>query len=80
MNQIKVGDKVHWTHVNQGKRVLSMRRREGVVVEIDDKGAFVRVGQKTTWIELHRLRSMAQKSQVTEFVEAAVEASKGESQ
>lgn len=68
-NQIKIGDKVHWTHVSQGKRTLSMRRREGAVVEIDDKGAFVRVGQKTTWIELDRLRTVSQKSQVTEFVE-----------
>ena len=77
-NQIKVGDKVHWTHVNQGKRTLSMRRREGVVVEIDDKGAFVRYGQRTVWIELERLRTESQPSQVTEFVQAMVESSKGE--
>lgn len=29
--QIKVGDRVHWTHVGNNKRVLSMQRREGAV-------------------------------------------------
>jgi hypothetical protein len=75
-NQLKPGDKVHWTHVNQGKRVLSMRRREGVIVEVDDKGAFVRYSQRTVWIELERLRTEGQPSQVSEFVEAMVESSR----
>lgn len=78
MTTIKPGDKVHWTHVGGGKRILSMRRREGVVLEVDtNRGvAKVRRGKKEEWIDLKRLRTEGQKSQVTELVEGMVEAVK----
>lgn len=76
--QIKVGDKVHWTHVGGNKRILSVQRREGVIEEIKGDMALIRRGKRLVEVSLVRLRTMAQKSQVTELVEAAREAVRGE--
>jgi hypothetical protein len=75
---MKAGDKVHWTRASQGKRSLSMRRRDGVIVEVDNdrEVALVQCGKKQEWVDIVRLRTVSQPSQVTEFVEAMVESAK----
>jgi hypothetical protein len=75
--QIKVGDRVHWTHVGNNKRILSMQRREGVIEEIKGDVALIRRGKRLVEVAVVRLRAMNQKSQVTELVEAVREVIKG---
>lgn len=73
---IKTGDKVHWTHTSRGKRTLSMRRRDGVVESINGDMAIVKCNGRQVEVEVKRLRTESQPSQVTEFVDAMVEASR----
>lgn len=71
-----VGQQVHWTHVSNGKRTLSMRRREGVIVSIEGETAMVKASKKVMPIELTRLYPIGVKGQLTEFCEVIFEANR----
>jgi hypothetical protein len=68
---ITIGQAVHWTHVSQRGRALSMQRREGVVEAISGELATIRQksGRKAI-IAVVRLRAEQQESQIDEFVQA----------
>lgn len=76
---MNVGDAVHYTRVGKSKRTLSMTRVDGVLIDINDPYAVIktRSGKKMV-VELMRLRTADQPSQLTEFVEAVVAANKEE--
>jgi hypothetical protein len=77
MSEIKVGDQVSWTHVGGGSKTITMSLREGMVESI--AGAVATVKKKSgrrERIMLVCLRTKGQKSQITEFVEAVVEANR----
>lgn len=80
MRTFKEGDTVHWTHASKRSQSVTMQRREGEIVEVDDRKAKIRKANgRTIWVALKRLRKPGEKSQVTEFVEAMREAGrKGE--
>jgi len=67
-----VGDKVQWTHAMRRSQEVILERRDGVILELDDKKAKVRrLGKRRAiWIAVKRLRRPDEESQVTEFVEA----------
>lgn len=71
-----VGQKVHWTHMSNGKKTLSMRRREGVIVSIEGNTAMVKASKKVIPIELARLYPIGAKGQLAEFCEAIFEANR----
>jgi len=72
----KVGDLVSWTHVGKG-RIVSMQPRQGVIESIEGNNAVIRKSNKRTeTVALVKLRKPGQKSQLSEFVEAIVEANK----
>ena len=77
MSEIKVGDKVSWTHTSSSGRSISMSLREGVVVEIGPKFAKVKTSSKRiVELALSSLRVRGQKSEITEFVENMREGNK----
>lgn len=78
MTTLKAGDRVHWTHVDGNGRTISMSCREGVIESDDGSQAIVKKasGRRET-VALTRLRSINAQSQITEFVEAIVEANRG---
>lgn len=79
MTTLKIGDEVHWTHTGSSKRTISMSRREGTIEGFIRKGhAIVKKssGRRET-VMLTRLRAIDAPSQITEFVEAIREASRG---
>jgi transcriptional regulator NrdR family protein len=74
---IKPGDNISWTHVSRRGKSLSMSLRCGTVEAIEgDAVTVIRPTGRRETIKLERLRRPGQKSQVTEFVEAVVEASR----
>jgi hypothetical protein len=69
--QIKVGDRVQWTHVSQRGRSVSMRLRQGEVVQIN-LGGYAEVlvsGGRRVQVLARRLRLMDMPTQIGEFVE-----------
>lgn len=76
--QFKPGDKVHWTHVSQKGRQISMTRREGTIESIDGALAIVR-GERKNWqyqVALARLRLDGQRGQIDDFVDAVRESAR----
>ena len=81
---IQVGDYVTWTHVGGGGLIIDMRLQEGTVTAINEQGiATVKPPvkppaktSKSVLVAVARLRLPGQKSQITEFVEAVVEANR----
>lgn len=77
---IEVGDHVSWTHITSRWTSLNMNTREGTVVAIDDEGmATIKPPSKharLVKVHVRRLRLPGQRSQITEFVEAVVEANR----
>ncbi len=74
---MNVGDKVSWTHVSGGKRTVSMRRRDGVLVSIEGEIGTVKVSSgRTVQVPLTQLRTPEAKSALTEFVEAVRDVSR----
>ncbi len=72
------GDKVHWTHVRQQGREVSLERRDGTIETIDGKDAVVRSGSnRRTRVALARLRLDGQPGQIDELIEAARGANRG---
>lgn len=73
--QFKPGDKVHWTHTSAQGRSISMTRREGTIVEINDQIAVVLTSSKRRiYIHTSRLRLNGRRGQIDEFVDAVREA------
>lgn len=69
------GDRVHWTHVSQRGRTMSMTLREGVLESIEGDLALVRTGKnRQVRIAVARLWLDGQPSQIDEFVGALREA------
>lgn len=76
---MQVGDEVRWTHVRQSRRTVSMKLRGGVIISIKGEVATVKKASgRTEKVALVRLRTREQKSQITEFVEAVVEAARND--
>lgn len=74
---IQPGDHVHWTHISQRGRTISMARREGVIEGIDGGLAIVRSGKnRRVQVAVARLCLDDQPSQIDEFVDAMREASR----
>ncbi len=67
---IEAGMRVHWTAVSTGRRTFSMTRKEGTVTAID--GAVAKVKSRNgraVEVDVVRLRTIDQPSQITEFIE-----------
>jgi plastocyanin len=77
-NQIKVGDTVSWTKTSGRGRTINMVSKAGTVTALDDQLATVKTSKHAKPVQVHlsRLRLAGQKSELTEFVEAVVEASR----
>lgn len=74
---MNVGDKATWTHVSGSGKTMTMSLREGVVESIDENGvATMKKKKGRELVAVARLRAAGQKSQITEFVEAVVEANR----
>lgn len=72
---MQIGDYVHWTHVSQRGRSISMTRREGIIEAIDGELAIVRTGKnRQVQVAVARLRLDGQRGQIDEFVGAMREA------
>lgn len=77
MNEIKLGEGITWTHISKRGKSLSMSLRCGTVEAIEgDMVTVRRPSGKCETVKLERLRRPGQKSQITEFVEAIVEANR----
>lgn len=69
------GDRVHWTHVSQRGRTMSMVLREGVLESIDGELAIVRTSKnRQVQVAAACLRLDGQPSQIDEVVGALREA------
>lgn len=73
---MNVGDKVSWTHVSNRGRTMSMSLREGIVESVKGDRAIVKKKRGRECILVSRLRVTGQKSQISEFVEAVIEATR----
>ena len=54
-----VGDKVQWTHAMRRSQEVILERRDGVIIELDDRKAKVRRSGKhrrAIWMAVKRLR------------------------
>lgn len=77
MNEIKLGEGITWTHISKRGKSLSMSLRCGTVEAIEGNMVTVRrPSGSLEKVELKRLRRPGQKSQITEFVEAIMEANR----
>jgi plastocyanin len=78
-NEINVGDTVSWTKTSSSGRTFSMVSKTGTVTALDGDVATVKTSKYAKPVQVHvsRLRRTGQKSELTEFVEAVVEASRG---
>jgi plastocyanin len=77
-SQINVGDTVSWTKTSSSGRTFSMVSKNGTVTALDGLIATVKTSKHAKPVQVHlsRLRLAGQKSELTEFVEAVVEASR----
>ena len=77
-NQIKIGDAVSWIKTSSRGSTVSLVSKAGTVTALDGQLATVKTSKhaKPVQVRLSRLRLAGQKSELTEFVEAVVEASR----
>ena len=74
---MKSGDKVHWTHVSQRGRQITMTRKEGTIEAIDGALAIVRSATNYRYqVAVARLRIEGQRGQIDDFVDTVREAGK----
>lgn len=73
---MQIGDKATWTHRASRGRSVTLTTREGTIIDIRDGVATMRKKKGQEVVAVARLRAVEEKSELSEFVEAIVEANR----